>query len=579
MNTMQDQSTAGWTPPPVQIDGCDTFSKLFRQNCKKFGNKIAIREKDFGIWKEFSWLDYYASARRVGCSLMALGYREGDVAAIISEDNKEWVFADLGIQCIGATTHGLYPTLQEKQVAYQLNDSGAKVLFVEDEEQLDKYLGVEDQLDHLEKVIVFDMEGLRSFQHDKVIGWEEFLALSDAKIEELSVEFERRVDAGDPEDIATLIYTSGTTGNPKGVVLSYNNLAAAAQGVLEVQPAAQQKHRVLSYLPMAHITERSVVAMVSLYELGDIFFNGDLNTFLADLQHAKPTNFVSVPRLWAKFKSQVLAVIPDEDLQTMLASDQGEAVAAGIREKLGLHNAVQFGSGSAPIPPGLLTWFSGIGIDISEGWGMTETSGASCTNMPFSAEQIGTIGKPLSCVEMKLSVDEEILIRGPAIFKEYYNNPEATEEAFVDGWFRTGDKAKINDNGSFQIIGRVKEQFKTAKGKYVAPVPIECLLGALPYVEQVCVLGLGRAQPMAIIVPVPQEGLSNEELKSRISSDMNEVNQQLESHCHLNCILVSATPMTIENGMLTPTLKLKRDKIEAHFDQHLGDENLGVIFV
>jgi len=526
-------------------------------------NESWLHEQIDGSWVTLNCGEVYERALRVAAALHSQGLQHGDKVAILAKNSAQWMISDFALMLGGMISVPIYATAGQKTISYVLEHSGAKAIFVG---KLDNTAAAEEALQDA-VVIAYPESNIDPtlVKH----GWNDLLA------------HEPLCDIANPgkEDIATLVYTSGSTGNPKGVVLSFNNLAAAAQGVLEVQPAAEQKHRVLSYLPMAHITERSVVAMVSLYELGDIFFNGDLNTFLADLQHAKPTNFVSVPRLWAKFKSQVLAVIPDEDLQVMLASDQGEAVAAGIREKLGLHNAVQFGSGSAPIPPGLLTWFSGIGIDISEGWGMTETSGASCTNMPFSAEQIGTIGKPLSCVEMKLSADEEILIRGPAIFKEYYNNPEATEEAFVDGWFRTGDKAKINDNGSFQIIGRVKEQFKTAKGKYVAPVPIECLLGALPYVEQVCVLGLGRAQPMAIIVPVPQEGVSDEELKSRISSDMNEVNLQLEGHCHLNCILVSATPMTIENGMLTPTLKLKRDKIEAHFDQHLGDENLGVIFV
>ncbi|MFK8020632.1 MAG: AMP-binding protein [Pseudomonadales bacterium] len=526
-------------------------------------NESWLHEQIDGSWVTLNCGEVYSRALRVAAALQSQGLQQGDKVAILAKNSAQWMISDFALMLGGMISVPIYATAGQKTISYVLEHSGAKAIFVG---KLDNTAAAEDALQ--DAVVVAYPEA----NIDPTLvkhAWNDLLA------------HEPLSDIANPgkEDIATLVYTSGSTGNPKGVVLSFNNLAAAAQGVIEVEPATQQKHRVLSYLPMAHITERSLVAMVSLYELGDIFFNGDLNTFLADLQHAKPTNFVSVPRLWAKFKSQVLAVIPDEDLQVMLASDQGEAVAAGIREKLGLHNAVQFGSGSAPIPPGLLTWFSGIGIDISEGWGMTETSGASCTNMPFSAEQIGTIGKPLSCVEMKLSADEEILIRGPAIFKEYYNNPEATEEAFVDGWFRTGDKAKINDNGSFQIIGRVKEQFKTAKGKYVAPVPIECLLGALPYVEQVCVLGLGRAQPMAIIVPVPQEGVSNEELKSRIGSDMNEVNQQLEGHCHLNCILVSSTPMSIENGMLTPTLKLKRDKIEAHFDQHLGDENLGVIFV
>lgn len=521
-----------------------------------------LHEQVDGTWITLNCAEVYDRALRIAAALQAHGLQHGDRIAILAKNSPQWMISDFALMLGGFVSVPIYATAGTKTISYVLEHSDAKAVFVG---KLDSTVAAEESLQAITTIAYPETNVDR---HIVDVDWNDWLGT------------EPLADVANPDkhDIATLVYTSGSTGNPKGVVLSFNNLAAAAKGVIDVQPP-QQKHRVMSYLPMAHITERSVVSMASLYELGDIYFNGGLDTFLDDMRHARPTNFVSVPRLWAKFKSQVLSVIPDEDLQAMLASEQGDAVAAGIREKLGLQDTVQFASGSAPIPPGLLQWFSSIGINISEGWGMTETSGASCTNMPFRQEQIGTIGVPLACVEMKLSAEEEILIRGPAIFKEYYNNPEATADAFADGWFRTGDKAKINDDGSFQIIGRVKEQFKTAKGKYVAPVPIESLLGALPYVEQVCVLGIGRAQPMAIVVAIPQEEVNQEELKAQVHSDMAQINEQLESHCHLNCVVVSSMPMTIENGMLTPTLKLKRDKIESHFEEHLGDDNLGVVFI
>ncbi len=515
-----------------------------------------MHEQVNGEWITLNCKEAIDRALRIGNALRSLGMKPGDKVAILAKNSPQWMISDFALMMAGMISVPIYTTAGEKTISYVLEHSGAKAVFLG---KLEGTAAAEATLHNI-KVIAYPESNSAADIVDH--QWSDLLTADPLQ----------DIASPDMSDMATLVYTSGSTGNPKGVVLSFENLAAAAQGVIEAQPA-QEKHRVLSYLPMAHITERSVVSMVSLYELGDIYFSGGLDTFMADLQHAKPTNFVSVPRLWAKFQAQVLAVIPDNDLQALLASDQGEEIAAGIREKLGLQHVKQYASGSAPIPPGLLQWFLGIGMPISEGWGMTETAGASCTNMPFNPDHIGTLGTPLSCVEMCLSDEDEILIRGPAIFKEYYNNPGATADAFIDGWFRTGDKAELRDDGAYRIIGRVKEQFKTAKGKYVAPVPIESVLGALPYVEQVCVLGIGRAQPMAIVVPIEQEGQTKEQLAERMEADMNAANENMEPHCKLNCIILSAAPMSIENGMLTPTLKLKRDVIEAHYADYLGDEN------
>lgn len=520
-----------------------------------------LHEQIDGEWLTLSCGEVFERALRIGNALRTLGLETGDKVAIFAKNSPQWMISDFALMLAGMVSVPIYTTAGEKTISYVLEHSGAKAVFLG---KLEGTTAAEATLRNI-KVIAYPETNADTGLIDH--HWNDLLATEPLQ------------DIASPaiSEMASLVYTSGSTGNPKGVVLSFENLAAAAQGFVEVQPETE-KQRVLSYLPMAHITERSVVSMASLYAPVDIYFSGGLDTFLADLQHAKPTDFVSVPRLWAKFQAQVFAVIPDNDLQALLASDQGEEIAASIREKLGLKHTKRFASGSAPIPPGLLKWFQGIGMPISEGWGMTETSGCSCANMPFNSEHLGTLGKPFSCVEMCLSDEDEILIRGPAIFKEYYNNPEATAEAFVDGWFRTGDKAELRSDGAYRIVGRVKEQFKTAKGKYVAPVPIESVLGALPYVEQVCVLGIGRAQPMAIVVPIEQEGQTPEQLAERMEADMNAINADLEPHCKLNCIILSADPMSIDNGMLTPTLKLKRDVIEAHYADYLGDEHKGVIW-
>jgi len=288
----------------------------------------------------------------------------------------------------------------------------------------------------------------------------------------------QQIAAPRADDIFTLVYTSGSNGVPKGVVLTQDNVASSSYYFTQLDTERPGYERVFSYLPLAHITERCVVELPSLYVPVDIYFTELLATFIDDVRHGRPTLFVSVPRLWAKFQTQILSQMPDQKLQLLLKIPIVRGmVQRKIRKGRGFEHTRMFGSGSAPISPPILEWYAKLGIDISEGWGMTETSGLSCGNNPFSRTRLGTIGVPVECVEMKLSKEGEILIRGAAVFKEYYNNLEATQEEFIDGWFRTGDRAEVRADGAWKIIGRVKEQFKTAEGKYVAPVPIESQSG------------------------------------------------------------------------------------------------------
>ncbi|NIB44146.1 AMP-binding protein [Pseudomaricurvus alkylphenolicus] len=521
-------------------------------NVTQHPNKTWLHQPVDREWTTYTWGDVDNQARRIASALLANGLSQGDKVAIIAKNSAEWFISDAAIMMAGLISVPIYSTAGADTIKHVLNHSGAKAIFV----------GKLDDTAALEEAMAADLLSI-AYPYPTLsckVQWTDWLQ-----------EYEPIQELHEPEadDMFSLIYTSGSTGLPKGVVLSQCNVAASAKSAADL-PGAAEDERVMSYLPLAHITERCVVELPSYYRPADIYFTESLSTFIDDVRYARPTNFISVPRLWTKFQSQILAQISNQKLQLLLKIPFiGKRVAHKIRAGLGLDKAVRFGSGSAPISPDVLRWFHTIGVNIGEGWGMTETSGLSCCNLPFQMEYLGTIGSPLSCVEMTLSEEGEVLIRGDAIFKEYYNNPEATADAFIKDWFKTGDRAELREDGSWKIIGRVKEQFKTGKGKYVAPVPIESSLGRNTDIEQVCVMGIGRKQPIALVVL--GEGVSNDRSKvsQQLERTLEAVNGDLESHQVLDHIIVTEEPWSIENGLLTPTLKLKRDQLEQRYGHFL----------
>ena len=500
------------------------------------------------VWRSFSWREVDTQARRLASGLLAQGYRAGDRIAILSKNCAEWFIADIAIMMAGLVSVPIYPTASATTIRYVLEHSEARAIFLG---KLDATGPADEAIGPHVLRIALPYPTAPAAAH-----WNDWLAHH----QPLADTAQQR-----PDDIFTLVYTSGSTGVPKGVVISHRNMAASAQSTRD-NVQARPGDRLLSYLPLAHIAERAVVEQLSLGLDVEVYFVESLDTFAEDLRHARPTAFMSVPRLWTRFQSQILRRMPDARLQRLLAIPLvGRVVARRIRKAMGLDCARLFGSGTAPISPAMLAWFARLGIPISEGWGMTETTGLSCSNYPYRPDWMGTIGKPLDCVEMTLSPQGEILVRGDAVFREYYRNPEATAATFRDGWLLTGDIGERRPDGAFRIIGRVKEQFKTAKGKYVAPVPIESLLAANPVIDQVCVMGSGRKQPVALAVLAEGEPRSEAELARELQSLLEQVNGQLESHEALDHIVVCAEPWSIENELLTPTLKLKRERIEARY--------------
>lgn len=507
-----------------------------------------------GQWIEYTWSAVDDRARRIAQGLKAHGYQPGDRIAILAKNSAEWVILDIAIMMAGMVSVPIYDSASAETIRYVLEHSESRALFIG---KLSDYRPTREAITH-QATIGFPYDGVNAQEY-----WTDWLD------DYLPLE---AIIHPDPEDMATLVYTSGSEGLPKGVVLSYKNLAAAGTAIAKALPR-ELKHglqRQLSYLPMAHITERATVTMGSLYFQLAIYFSESLETFLSDINYAKPTIFLSVPRLWVKFKGNILGQISQRKLDFLLKIPLlGSYVAAKIRSRLGLSETRLFLCGSAPIAPETLRWYRKIGINISEGWGMTETTGGACVNMPFRPDFLGSVGVPLASAEMKLSGSGEILIRGDGIFETYYRDPGKTAASFEGGWFRTGDCGEVTPQGAWRITGRIKEQFKTSKGKFVAPVPIERLLAINSSIEQVCVVGEGRKQPVALIV-LQDTVTRDEPTVNTLLKTLEQVNNQLEHHARLDGLLVCKEPWTIENGLLTPTLKIRRNKLEKKYAQWIA---------
>lgn len=511
-------------------------------------------------WRTLTWAEVDDQARRLASGLRAQGYQPGDRIGILAKNCAEWFIADIAIIMAGMISVPIYTTAGVETIQHALSHSQARAIFVG---RLDSSAAAEQAINPALLRIAMPYPTI-----DTQANWNTWLA-----------DYSPLVTIADPapEDTMTLVYTSGSTGLPKGVVLSFKNIAASADCSADIFDF-NADDRCMSYLPLAHITERSAVEWAAIYGGVQVFFTESLDTFIEDVGHGQPTHFISVPRLWARFQAEILAKLPDQKLQRLLRMPLVKRlVARKIRTGLGLNSCRLFGSGSAPVSPDILEWYSRLGINISEGWGMTETAGLACATIPFEKSSLGTIGRPLPCVEMKLSDASEILIRGDAVFSAYYNNPEATREAFTDGWFHTGDLGEIDHTGTYKITGRAKEQFKTGKGKYVSPAPIENLLGRNTDIELACVLGSGRKQPIAVVVLsehlYASDGANRVATTLGLLKTLTDINAELESHQRLDHLIVSQDTWTIDNQLLTPTLKIRRNRLEERY-RHFIDAEL-----
>jgi long-chain acyl-CoA synthetase len=591
------------------IDGCDTIPKLFLKKSVERGDKVAMREKDFGIWQSYTWDDFRERAMEVAHGLLALGLRAGDVVSIQSEDCKEWVFADLGIMLCGGVVNGVYPTYQSNQVSYTLNDSNCRFLFVEDEEQLDKYLEVEAELPHIERVIVFDWKGLRGLSHDKVMPIERLYTLGQEYGREHQGKVADTVAQGTADDLALLIYTSGTTGPPKGSMIPQKYLMF--QTTITVDYQQDEKDQILTYLPLCHVAERIFSLCLPLASGAVINFAESPETVARDFQELSPTFIFAVPRVWEKFYSRVSTAMSEATWLGRLAYRGGLALASSrarklldgrdpslvdqlkyrvadwlvfrnIKQLLGLDRARYLFSGAAPISTSLLEWFLVLGLPITEGYGQTEVGVVTVTRQKPLRQ--GTVGEPIPGVDLRISDQGEILIRHPYRFYGYLNKPEKTADTIVDGWVHTGDVGEIDENGQLRITDRLKDIIITAGGKNVTPSLFENELKFSPYVSDAVVIGDGRKY-LTCLVMIDKENVEHhaqtnsipftdyrslcarQEVIDLIDTEIHTINKRFSSVEQIKKFRLIDVLLTPEDEELTPTMKLKRSYVSNKYNE------------
>lgn len=520
-------------------------------------HRIETQPIGAGAVEEFTWGQVLDQARRVAAYLRSLELEPRSQIALASKNTIWWIIADLAIWLAGHRSVPIYPTLTRGSVAKILDHSRSRVVFMGKlDDPAELRAGIDDSLVRVRMPLGVAQDG--------DVRWSDILEEHAPLIEPAS---------WSPDECATIIYTSGSTGQPKGVMHSFRAMATTAEGVFELYPVATSD-RVLSYLPLAHVYERVLVEMGVLYTGAELYFAESLETFLEDLRRARPTLFASVPRLWQKFHGGVAAKIPSERLRRLLGVPLvREVVRRRILDGLGLGHCRIAASASAPIPSSLIQWYRDLGLEIAEGYGMTENFGYSHATRPGRGRP-DYVGEPYRGVEHRIAPDGEVQVKSPGTMLGYFEEPELTRQTFTDdGWLKTGDQGEIDELGRLRITGRVKELFKSSKGKYVAPVPIENRLLQHDAIECACVAGEGQAQPFALVVLNDDARAlaagRRSELSESLKAHLDHVNAQLDAHEQLDFIVVVREPWTIQNGMLTPTMKIRRAPIEARFREHI----------
>ena len=595
---------------PAVLTVADTIAKSFVLAVQTRGDKPAIREKKFGIWVPTSWRQWQQTSKEIAYALHSIGFRAGDVASIIANAVPEWVYADMGVLCAGGVSSGIYPTDASAQVEYLVNDSRTKVIFAEDEEQLDKILHCRARCPTLQKIVVFDMEGLSGFADPMVMSLAEFQALGRNYMADNEPLWQEMIDSRSAGDLAILVYTSGTTGPPKGAMHANRSVTHQMRHAIDLIPSSDDEER-LVFLPLCHVAERVGGYYTSL-ALGSVMnFAESPETVPDNLREVQPTAFLAVPRIWEKFYSTITIAVKDatplqqwlyrraigigyrmtdcklENERPSLALRVANrfaywAVFRNMRRMLGLDRCRIAFTGAAPISPDLIRWYLALGIDMHEVYGQTENCGVA-TLMPMERIKLGSVGKAVSWGEVAVSPDGEILIRGDFLFMGYLNQPGKTAETIdARGWLHTGDVGTIDNEGFVKITDRIKDIIITSGGKNITPSEIENQLKFSPYISDAVVVGDKRPY-LTCLVMIDQENVEKyaqdhdipftnyaslctaTEIRDLIHREIEAVNGRFARVETIKRFHLIERQLTPEDEELTPTMKLKRSFVNKRY--------------
>ena len=589
----------------------ETIPAMFWNAVKQRGPNVWMRQKHLGLWRTKTWDQTAQAVREIAGGLMSLGFAKGECASILANTVIEWVWADIAVLSCGGVSNGIYPTDAASQVQYLCEDSSTAILFVEDDEQLDKALEVRDQLPGLRKIVVFDMEGLRDLDDTDIISLDALRDLGKIYLVQHAGELEQRVAAVKPEDLAILVYTSGTTGKPKGAMHLHAGLVYTVRGYNTLVAQDETDER-MCFLPLCHIAERMGGEYFALYTGTKLNFVENPETIPENVREIAPTVFTGVPRVWEKFYSGVMISLKEAGALQQAAYGWGigvgteiaDKVLAGesvsgwlklkfniaqwlalnnVRKLIGIHHARFLVTGAAPISPDLVRWYLALGVPMLEVWGMTETCGAS-TGVPADRMRPGSIGPAASFNEVRLDpATGEILVRGKNVFAGYLNLPEKTAETIdKDGWLHTGDVGVMDGEGYFRITDRMKDIIITAGGKNVTPSELENDLKFSPYITDAVVIGDKRPY-LTVIIMIDQENVEkyaqdqdvpfsnyasltrSTEVQALIQGEIDRVNKKFARVEQIKKFFLLENQLTAEDEELTPTMKLKRKLVEKKY--------------
>ena len=589
----------------------DTLTQVFWNGVAARGDKVWLREKAFGLWREWTWKEVGVAVREMAMGLAALGVQPGQTASILSNTVVEWVLADLAVLSAGAVSNGIYPTDARGQVQYLCQDSSTVLLFVEDDEQLDKALEVRAQCPTLAHIVVFDMEGLQRFSDSGVLSLARLRELGRAHDAANPGQFDARVACRAAQDLAILVYTSGTTGKPKGAMHSHAGLVFSTRMSLRGLPQSEVDER-MCFLPLCHIAERLIGEYSALMSGAVLNFVENPDTVAENVREIAPTTFFAVPRVWEKFYSSVAIGIKEASrLQQLVygwAISRGVKVAdlvlAGkpvpaslkaqftlaqwlalnnVRKLLGIHRCRFLLTGAAPIAPDLIRWYLALGVPMLEGWAQTESCALGTVMRP-EAMRPGTIGRAADGVEVKVDAHTgELLIRGPNVFMGYLNQPEKTAETIdAEGWLHTGDVGSVDAEGFFRITDRMKDIIITAGGKNITPSELENELKFSPYITDAVVIGDKRAY-LTVLIMIDQENVEKfaqdhdvpfsnyasltraREVLDLVQREVEKVNAKFARVEQIKTFRLLETQLTAEDPELTPTMKLKRSFVQTKY--------------